>query len=323
MDDLLRLLELLRRELEAEDAHVRLGGQPDDDPRVVEHELRPGLIRLVVRLAEPPAQPEDTAQRLAQLAHAFTGTVLHAIETVDARWSRSTGPSLGAHAVGHGQALVHTLADLRDATGAALALVVDKQSPVIWGCSDPDLGLRDRPAARVLAGALTTLRSQGLDPVHAAASQTPEAAGLRLELAAQALRTSPAAATDEAPPDPAEATRGPSGSASLELARRALQNAEHAQPGGAALVAAAARALLLLDESPDAPPRMPEGDEPGLASKGFLGLYVVALVFTRPFSPLRVEGVLRRALPIIERHVLELPPLDPEPVEGRVVPLRS
>ena len=59
-----------------------------------------------------------------------------------------------------------------------------------------------------------------------------------------------------------------------------------------------------------------------IASKGLLGLYVVALVFTRPFSPLRVEGVLRRALPIIERNVTELPPLDPEPMEGRVVPMR-
>jgi hypothetical protein len=294
VDDLLRLLEVLRRELEAEDAHVRLGGRSDDDPYLVEHVLRPGC-RLVVRLAEPPTQPEDATQRLAELAHAFTGMVIHAIETVDAVWSRSSS----AHAGGRGHALVQTLADLRDATGAALALVVDRQSPVIWGCSDRALGLRDRPAARVLAGALSTLRDQGLDPVYAAASQAPEAAGLRLE----------------------QAARDTSSSASLELARRALQNAEHAQPGGAALMAAAARALLLLDERSDGSPRMPEGDEPGLASKGFLGLYVVALVFTRPFSPLR-EGVLRRALPIIERYVLELPPLDPEPVEGRVVPLR-
>jgi hypothetical protein len=317
VDDLLRLLELVCRELEAEDAHVRLGGRRDDDPRLLEAELRPGC-RLVVRFAEPPPRLEETVQRLAELAHAFTSTVLHAIDAVDAVWSRSTSARDGAHAGagGYGQALVQTLADLRDATGAALALVVDRQSPVIWGCSDPDLGLRDRPAARVLAGALTSLRAQGLDPVHAAASQSPEAAGLRLEQAAQGLRAPKASELERA------AKGGASGSASLELARRALQNAEHAQPGGAALVAAAARALLLLDESPDAPARMPEGDEPGLASKGFLGLYVVALVFTRPFSPLRVEGVLRRALPIIERHVLELPPLEPEPVEGRVVPLR-
>jgi hypothetical protein len=295
VDDLLRLLDLVRRELEAEDAHVRLGGWSDDDARLVETELRPGC-RLVVRLAEPPAEPEEAERRLAELAAAFTGTALRAIETTEAVWSRSSS----AYAGGHGHALVQTLADLRNATGAALALVFDRQSPVIWGCSDPELGLRDRPAARVLAGALSSLRDQGLDPVHAAASQTSEAAALRLDQLA---------------------TEGP-GSASLELARRALQSAERAQPGGAALLAAAARALTLLDESPEGPARMPEGDDPGLASKGLLGLYVVALVFARPFSPLRVEGVLRRALPIIERNVLELPPLDPEPMEGRVVPLR-
>lgn len=293
MDDLLRLLELVRRELEAEDAHVRLGGRRDDDPCLVGVELRSGC-RLVVRLAAPPLRPDDVTRRLADLAEAFAGTMLHAIDAVDAVWSRSSS----AHASTH--ALVQTLADLRDATGAMVALVVDRQSPVIWGCSDPDLGLRDRPAARVLATALDSLRSQGVDPVHAAAAHTPEAASLRLD-----------AATHETP-----------GSASLELARRALQGAERSQPGGAARLAAATRALILLDEHPDAPARLPEGDEPGLASKAFLGLYVVALVFVRPFSPLRVEGVLRRALPIVERHVLELPPLDPEPQEGRVVPMR-
>ncbi len=297
MDDLLRLLELVCRELGAEDAHVRLGGRRDDDPCLVEHPLRPGC-RLVARLPEPPREPEAVARRLAELASTFTGTLVHAIETAEGSWARSTGAS--AHAGGRGQALVQTLADLRDATGAALALVFDRQSPVIWGCSDPALGLRDRPAARVLAGALSSLRAQGLDPVHTAASQASDAALLRLDRLAD---------------------DGPS-STTLELARRALQSAEQAQPGGAVLLAAAARALALLDEAPEGPPRMPEGDDPGIASKGLLGLYVVALVFTRPFSPLRVEGVLRRALPIVERNVLELPPLDPEPAEGRVVPLR-
>jgi hypothetical protein len=283
VDDLLRLLELVRRELDAEDAHVRLGGRRDDDPRTVEHELRAGCC-VVVRLREPPAQPREAAERLAELARAFAGTVEHAIETIDAAWSRPSS----AHA------LVQTLADLRDATGAAVALVVDRQSPVIWGCSDPGLGLRDRPAARVLAIALASLRAQGLDWASAAltAPKAPDAAG-------------------ELP-----------GSASLELARRALQSAERSQPGGAARLVAATRALLALDTAPDAPAYLPEGEEPGLASKGFGGLYCVALVFTRPFSPLRVEGVLRRARPIIERLVLELPPLDPEPMGGRVVPLR-
>lgn len=263
MDDLLRLLELVCRELEAEDAYVRLGGRSDDEPpEVLAHELRPGC-RLVVRLAEPPTRPEQTAARLAELAEAFTGTVEHAVESLEGVFGRASG---GQHV------LTQTLADLRDATGAAVALVIDRQSPVIWGCSDPGLGLRDRPVARVLAGALGE------------------------------------------PED--------SGSTALGLARRALQAAERMQTGGAAKLAATIRTLVALDEAFEAPARLPEGDEPGLASKGFGGIYRVALVFTRPFSPLRVEGVLRRALPIIERHVLELPPLDPEPKGGRVLPLR-
>lgn len=277
MDDLLRLLELVRRELGAEDAHVRLGERDPDDPRELVHELRPGC-RVVVRFAEPPSRPHAVGPRLAELAEAFTGTVEEAVEALQTAHARPSG----------GHALTQTLADLRDATGAAVAVVIDRQSPVIWGCSDPGLGLRDRPAARVLASALASLRAQGLDPVQEAAAPDPEAAG----------------------------------STAVELARRALQAAEHMQPGGAAKLVATIRALLSLDETFEAPARLPEGDEPGIASKGFGGLYRVALVFTRPFSPLRVEGVLRRALPIIERHVLELPPLDPEPKGGRVVPLR-
>ncbi len=282
MEDLQRLLELVCRELGAEDAHVRLGGQPERHALVLEHELRPGC-RLVVRFAAPPSAP-DAALRLAELAGAFAGTVEHAIEVVDDAWSRPPSP----------QGLVQTLADLRDATGASVALVVDRQSPVIWGCSDPSLGLRDRPAARALATALASLRAQGL--AWTSAAFTP------------------------APADPA--IHENTGSASLELARRALQSAERSQPGGAARLVATTQALVALDAGLEAPARLPQGDAPGLATKAFGGLYCVALVFTRPFSPLRVEGVLRRALPIIERHVLELPPLDPQPQGGRVVPLR-
>ncbi|MCX4245109.1 hypothetical protein [Paraliomyxa miuraensis] len=275
MDDLLRLLELVRRELGAEDAYVRLGGQDGDDPRLLAHALRSGCC-LVVRMAEPPARPEVAAARLAELAEAFTGTVDHAVESLEGVMGRPTV----------GPVLTQTLADLRDATGAAVALVIDRQSPVIWGCSDPALGLRDRPAARALAAALASTTGLG---------------------------------TTRSERDPNEPEPESSAQSS---ARRALMAAERMQTGGAAKLAATIRTLMVLDDAFDAAARLPQGDEPGLASKGFGGLYRVVLVFTRPFSPLRVEGVLRRALPIVERQVLELPPLDPEPKGGRVVPLR-
>ncbi len=277
MEALLRLLELVKRELGAIDAHVALGGQASDDPCVLEHELRPDC-RLVVRMAEPPADSAPMLRRMGELSWAFIGTVDEALDTIDTTSARP----LGDHA------LVDILADLRDVTEAAVALVIDRQSPMIWGCSEPGLGLSDRPAARRLAKQLTALREQGLDPIA--------------EASATELR-------------PVEAT-------GLEQARQVLQDAERRGPGGASRLIAATRALLVLDDDDGDVSRLPEGDEPGIATKPFGNLYRVALVFTRPFSPLRVEGVLRRALPIIERLVLDLPPLDPQPKGGRVVPLR-
>lgn len=266
----MRLLELVRRELGADDAHLQLGGRAPDDPRVLLHDLRPGC-RLIIRFDEAPADPAETRRHLVELAAAFSGTVTTAIERLDATLARA--PT--------GDALTDVLADLRDATAAAVALVVDRQSPVIWGCSDPDLELRDRPWAGRLALALARAREGGDDPV--------------------------AAAGDDAPRD---------------TALHALHRVEQRRPGAARALAATVMGLDALDPSGEPRLQQPEGPTPGLATKTFGGLYEVVLVFTAPYSPLRVEGVMRRALPVVERLVLELPPLDPKPKGGRVVPLR-
>jgi len=277
VEALLRLLQLVKRELRADDAYVALGGEASQDPCEIEYELQTSC-RLVVRLAEPPEDPAPLLRRMGELAWAFVGTVGEAVETLDTTSARPRGD----------HALVDILADLRDVTEADVALVVDRQSPMIWGCSEPGLGLSDRPAARRLAKQLAVLSEAGIDPVG--------------EASAKDLR-------------PNEAT-------GLERTRQALQSAERHSTGGAARLVATTRALLALDDGDDDISRLPTDDEPGLATKAFGNLYRVALVFTRPFSPLRIEGVLRRALPIIERLVLDLPPLDPQPKGGRVVPLR-
>ena len=271
VDTLLRLLELVRRELGADDAHLRLGGRETTDDHHLHHELRPGC-RLVVRFETPPAEPQQAQQHLAELATAFSDTVDGAIEQLDATLTRT--PS--------SDALTEVLTDLRDATGAGLALVIDRQSPVLWGCSDPALELRDRPSARRLSEAIARARADGHDPVRAAML------------------------------DPSSLTEELSG----------LGRAERSMPGGASRLADAVHALALVDDASAPRPVQPTSDAPGIATKVFGGLYEVVLVFAEPFSPLRVEGVLRRAVPVVERHVLDLPPLDPTPKGGRVVPLR-
>ncbi len=54
-----------------------------------------------------------------------------------------------------------------------------------------------------------------------------------------------------------------------------------------------------------------DGDPPHL-SRPFAATYRVVLVFKAPFSEIRADGHLVRALPVIEKKTLALPPLDPK-----------
>ena len=51
----------------------------------------------------------------------------------------------------------------------------------------------------------------------------------------------------------------------------------------------------------------------GVVARSFAAIYVLILVFDKAFDMIRAERALREGLPIIERLVLALPPMDPEP----------
>jgi hypothetical protein len=51
----------------------------------------------------------------------------------------------------------------------------------------------------------------------------------------------------------------------------------------------------------------------GFVVHAFAGIYLLALVFSEPFDEMRAERSIAEALPRVERLVLVLPPLDPEP----------
>jgi hypothetical protein len=67
--------------------------------------------------------------------------------------------------------------------------------------------------------------------------------------------------------------------------------------------------------------RLYHGEELGYFARSFAGIYILVAYFPGAFSELRVEGAALHALPLIERHVLSLPPIDPGPPGGRVVKL--
>ena len=64
------------------------------------------------------------------------------------------------------------------------------------------------------------------------------------------------------------------------------------------------------------------GDEGGFVARSFAGIYCLVVVFERPWDEIRAERSVRDSLPRIERLVLALPPLDPEPTQRGAVARR-
>ncbi len=55
------------------------------------------------------------------------------------------------------------------------------------------------------------------------------------------------------------------------------------------------------------------GENYGVVARSFAAIYVLILVFDKVFDEIRAERALREGMPIIERLVLALPPMDPDP----------
>jgi hypothetical protein len=58
-------------------------------------------------------------------------------------------------------------------------------------------------------------------------------------------------------------------------------------------------------------------------SRAFAAIYRLVLVFDEDFSELHAEAAVVRALPVVEKLVLSVPPVDPPPERGKVVKLRG
>jgi hypothetical protein len=61
----------------------------------------------------------------------------------------------------------------------------------------------------------------------------------------------------------------------------------------------------------------------GWVARSFAAIYVIILIFEGPFEELLAKRAMTQALPIIERLVAALPPLDPEPPTAGVAALRG
>lgn len=188
-------------------------------------------------------------------------------------------------------------------------LVIDAHSPVVWASASR--GITENPSAPLPEEAQAALRlvRQSYQGVLVALSRPPppQDAGTPVPPAAPAEAPSLALVP---PPDldtPWEAP--PANESSEALTKRAVEEVRRL-PQMATLYRGGHLAVSLREE------------RFGYVVRSFAGIYALVIVFDALFDEIRIERALRDSLPRIERLVLALPPLDPDPVPAGVVALR-
>ena len=283
-----RALSLVRQEMGCVDAKLEIGGRSPDAPETVVASTSGGF-RLVAIFDTPPEDRASASLRLRQLAMTFfDGNIATPVPREDATQQLAQ------------RRLDDELCALSGRTGATGATIIDIQSPVIWGCSEGRNPDEDLDTLLTVAKLDTLARTRAVDlAVVSGLREDDRAAALsgfqgedrsRLELLVSRMAARPLRAR-QAHLIHARA---------LEQVRKAWRS--HRSDEGSFR-------------------RLHHGEDLGYFARLFAGIYVLVCYFPGPFSELRVEGSALHALPLIERHVLGLPPVDPNPPRGRVVKL--
>jgi hypothetical protein len=147
---LLRFLELVARELGADDARAELGGRDPVAANLL-WKVAPGGFRIVAVFDTAPVERALLQQRLDRMVETFAQT----LSEVPASGAR-TATALPA------RRLDDALEALRARAGAVAVVVIDGNSPVLWGSSEPgheQVNVED--LARVGA-AMSVARDRGL-----------------------------------------------------------------------------------------------------------------------------------------------------------------
>lgn len=286
---LLKLLDVVKRELDAVEARIELGTREPDDARILCSSLKSGW-RLVVVFTSPPTAREELCERLDALAKSFTGLTTHPDD-----WSAMSRELVARR-------LDDELAEIAERSGAARALVIDRQSPMIWGTSGARRGDEDVDTGIKTAEALDAVVKTGVDVAELLRGG---ADGVR-ELLDK--RGAPATFLSR------ESDRIRSESRSENAWRHHL------------LVSRAIRGVrrsLRADTQGAHLREMVHQPDCSYLARSFASIYCLLLVFDGAFSELHAEAAAVHGIGAIERLVLALPPVDPPPRGGKLISLRQ
>lgn len=294
-----RFVMLAKRELQADDVRMlALGEATPEADNVLVTRLEDGR-HVVASFNEAPKDREALERRLSMLASTFA----EALASPPSEKTRARPPVATS--------LHEELKALAARARAIDVVVIDTDSPVVWGCAS----VPARPRARnelllreVSDRELASRVDDDSGPLQDISPEPPRAAPSSTEAAETSSRSSAPAPAESAAVVSEEEEDFPEES---EATRRAI---------------AAVRRLPTLDGLHKGRHlRHVERDGSFYLAMSFSGIYILCLVFEAEFDELRAERAAADALPRIERLVLALPPLDPDPPQpmGGVIALRG
>jgi hypothetical protein len=292
-------LAIIRRDLAAEDARILEPGAPPQNEGAVTERALPGDHRLVVKFATTPPDLDARLRRLDMLVDSFQSML--ATELTGAPFGRPS-PARSLH---------DELAALAKRAGAVDALVIDARSPVVWGAAveehiePPETAELPSVPPPEPSGVIDAPREKEaiIRVVKPPVRRLRAAPGRKTLGKSEPAEPKSAVKPDRLghihrvpDPEPEPTGRDPASDRAIQ-AVRALPEMATLHKGGH------------IHESASQP-------DFGYVARSFAGIYVLVLVFREPFDELRAKRATVHALPIIERLVLALPPLDPAPMAG-------
>jgi hypothetical protein len=316
MDDVYeRFLSLAQRELSADDVRFLAPGEsPPDAANVVVTRLKDGR-HVVASFGTAPDDTEALARRLAMLATTFAD----ALASPASERTKARAPVVIS--------LHEELKALAARARAHDVIVIDGDSPVVWGCASISASPRARNEMLLRDVSDRELSSHDEPSSPAALHAVPDESGPLID------QTAPTGVLRMAPP-PAESAPILSHVTDDDLRDAPHSDRAHDHDSGAhdeeeepeitRRAIASIRALPSLD-------LLHKGRHLRHVSRegsaylvlSFSSIYLLCMVFDGEFDELRAERAAQESLPRIERLVLALPPLDPDPQPmGGVVALR-
>jgi hypothetical protein len=284
-----RFLSLAKRELQADDVRLLAHGEATPEaPNVLVSRLTDGR-HVVASFRTAPRDRDALERRLSMLADTFADAL-------------ATPPSEKTRARPRVATSLHEELKALAARARALdVVVIDTDSPVVWGCASVPARPRARNELLLREVSDRELSSQVDDesgPLQdLQIGDVRDTASLRESRPMLAPESAQVLSEDDAPEE-SDATRKAIASVRRLPALDGLHKGRHL--------------------------RHVEREGNWLLALSFSGIYILCLVFEGEFDELRAERAAAESLPRIERLVLALPPLDPDPPQpmGGVVALR-